>query len=93
MTKLMEWLLAASIVFSVWIALITGTSNLSNVEWYYKWFPAILIITFGLYAVIVILYRVFTFNNCESAAVELKRVSKHSIIYFIKLGNYVLCTD
>ncbi|XP_017888730.2 dolichol-phosphate mannosyltransferase subunit 3-like, partial [Ceratina calcarata] len=34
--------------------------------------PLIVVLLFGLYSAIIILYRVFTFNNCENAAVELQ---------------------
>lgn len=33
-----------------------------------------ILIYFQLYAATVVLYRVFTFNNCEEAATELKKV-------------------
>lgn len=34
--------------------------------------PIIFVLLFGLYAASVVLYRVFTFNNCEEAAKELQ---------------------
>uniref|UniRef100_V9IHH8 Dolichol-phosphate mannosyltransferase subunit 3 n=1 Tax=Apis cerana TaxID=7461 RepID=V9IHH8_APICE len=35
-------------------------------------FPLIVLFICSLYAAIIILYRVFTFNNCEHAAIELQ---------------------
>lgn len=78
MTKLMEWLLFATLFFSVWIAAITETVNSSFVtEWqqFILFLPLIVLFLFGLYAGVAILYRVFTFNNCENAAIELQEVS------------------
>ncbi|XP_076760399.1 dolichyl-phosphate mannosyltransferase subunit 3 [Xylocopa sonorina] len=75
MTKLMEWLLLVTFFFSMWIAIITENLNLPFiVEWkhLFLFFPVIVLFLFGLYAAIVVLYRVFTFNNCENAAIELQ---------------------
>ena len=69
----MEWLLFGFFISGTWLAVNTGETE---PEWYYRWFPLILLFVFGLYSVVVVLYRVFTFNNCESAAVELQKVSK-----------------
>ncbi|XP_076285818.1 dolichyl-phosphate mannosyltransferase subunit 3 isoform X2 [Lasioglossum baleicum] len=75
MTKLMEWLLFATIFFGVWFSAITGNINLSVIrEWHQVviFLPLIALSLFGSYAVITVLHRVFTFNNCENAAVELQ---------------------
>ncbi|XP_017754373.1 PREDICTED: dolichol-phosphate mannosyltransferase subunit 3 [Eufriesea mexicana] len=75
MTKLMEWLLFAALFFSIWIAAITESANLPFIT---KWkqiilfLPLIALFLCSLYAAITILYRVFTFNNCENAAIELQ---------------------
>ncbi|XP_028176535.1 dolichol-phosphate mannosyltransferase subunit 3 [Ostrinia nubilalis] len=75
MTKLLEWISVISAVFAVWYSLIGGyvkhplienNMNLVLVS------PVIFVILFGLYAASVVLYRVFTFNNCEDAAKELQ---------------------
>lgn len=77
MTKLMEWLLFATLFFGVWIAAVTGHINflLKAAGWHQTilFFPVILLLLFGLYAATVVIYRVFTFNNCESAAAELQQ--------------------
>ncbi|XP_049871968.1 dolichol-phosphate mannosyltransferase subunit 3 isoform X2 [Pectinophora gossypiella] len=75
MTKLLEWISVLSALFAVWYSLIGGyvkhpliekNMNLILVS------PILFVILFGLYAVTVVLYRVFTFNNCEEAAKELQ---------------------
>ncbi|CAL7936278.1 unnamed protein product [Xylocopa violacea] len=75
MTKLMEWLLPVTFFFSLWVAAITENLNLPFIiEWkhLFLFVPLIVLFLFGLYAAIVVLYRVFTFNNCQNAAVELQ---------------------
>lgn len=85
MTKLMEWLLGGFLMFGVWLSIIVSEANSStSFQWYYKWFPVIFLVLFGMYAVLTVLYRVFTFNNCESAAIELQEVSNICWI----LGNF-----
>lgn len=89
MTKLMEWLLFAVLFFSIWIAAITESVNLSFIkEWkqFVLLLPPIALFVCSLYAATIILYRVLTFNNCEHAAIELQEVSlKMDIIYFISI--------
>jgi len=76
MTKLLEWLSCTIVIFAVWFAIITSNSTFVK-EWHEMilFLPIIFLFLFGLYAVIVILFRVFTFNTCESAAIELQQVS------------------
>ncbi|XP_076241673.1 dolichyl-phosphate mannosyltransferase subunit 3 [Calliopsis andreniformis] len=81
MTKLMEWLLFATIFFGIWIAAVTGNINsIFITEWkpVVLFLPVIALFLFGLYAAITVLYRVFTFNNCESAAIELQQQIKEA---------------
>lgn len=71
----MEWLLFATLFFGIWIAAISKNVNLSFIaEWkqVVLFFPLIVLFICSLYAAIIILYRVFTFNNCEHAAIELQ---------------------
>ncbi|XP_011160893.2 dolichol-phosphate mannosyltransferase subunit 3 isoform X1 [Solenopsis invicta] len=74
MTKLLEWLSCAIVIFGAWFATLTSDSTFIK-EWHeiILFFPIIFLFFFGLYAAIVILYRVFTFNTCESAAMELQQ--------------------
>ncbi|KAK9296126.1 hypothetical protein QLX08_009762 [Tetragonisca angustula] len=75
MTKLMEWLLFAVLFFSIWIALISENVNLHFIkEWkqFVLFLPPVVLFVCGLYAATVVLYRTFTFNNCEQAAIELQ---------------------
>ncbi|XP_078042218.1 dolichyl-phosphate mannosyltransferase subunit 3 [Augochlora pura] len=76
MTKLMEWLFIATIFLGMWFSAITGNIKLSVIrEWHQViiFMPLIALALFGLYAIITVLYRVFTFNNSESAAAELQQ--------------------
>ncbi|XP_043248593.1 dolichol-phosphate mannosyltransferase subunit 3 isoform X1 [Colletes gigas] len=80
MTKLMEWFLFATLFFGVWVAMITGNINSSAVELQQVilFLPFIVLFLFSLYAAIIVLYRVFTFNNCENAAIELQQQIKEA---------------
>lgn len=74
MTKLLEWLSGATVIFGIWLATITSNSTFVK-EWHeiILFLPIICLFLFGLYAATVVLYRVFTFNNCNSAAIELQQ--------------------
>ncbi|XP_011643311.1 dolichol-phosphate mannosyltransferase subunit 3, partial [Pogonomyrmex barbatus] len=48
--------------------------------------PVIFLFHFGLYAIIVVLYRVFTFNTCESAAIELQQEIQQAVKDLQKKG-------
>lgn len=75
MTKLLEWISVTSAVFAVWYSLVGGYVKHKLIEDNMTLVvvsPIIFVILFGLYAVTVVLYRVFTFNNCEEAAKELQ---------------------
>ncbi|XP_018394021.1 PREDICTED: dolichol-phosphate mannosyltransferase subunit 3 [Cyphomyrmex costatus] len=74
MTKLLEWLSCTTVIFGVWYATITSNSTLAK-EWreIILFLPIISLFLFGLYAITVVLFRVFTFNTCESAAIELQQ--------------------
>ncbi|XP_045469113.1 dolichol-phosphate mannosyltransferase subunit 3 [Harmonia axyridis] len=75
MSKLMEWLTALSVLVSLWIAISTnkiGNNFTKQHPQLILYLPLILIILFGLYAMVIVLYRTFTFNNCVKAAAELK---------------------
>ncbi|XP_076170592.1 dolichyl-phosphate mannosyltransferase subunit 3 isoform X2 [Ptiloglossa arizonensis] len=76
MTKLMEWLLFATMFFGVWVAVIMGKIySTLTAEWQQVilFFPLIAVFLFSAYAAITILCRVFIFNNCKNAAVELQQ--------------------
>ncbi|XP_017781975.1 PREDICTED: dolichol-phosphate mannosyltransferase subunit 3 [Nicrophorus vespilloides] len=76
MTKLMEWLSVLSVLISVWISCFTNRYKFEILDQYKEfilYLPFILIALFGLYAVAVVLYRVFTFNNCVEAAAEVQK--------------------
>ena len=75
MTKLMEWITGLVLIVSVWAAF--WTQNIGNFAHTHPnitllW-PLVLVILFGLYSLFVIIYRVYTFNDCPEAAEELQR--------------------
>ncbi|CAB3244182.1 unnamed protein product [Arctia plantaginis] len=81
MTKLLEWVSVFSALFAVWYSLIGGYVKHPLIEKNMTLIlisPLIFVILFGLYAVTVVLYRVFTFNNCEAAAKELQEEIKEA---------------
>ncbi|XP_055588758.1 dolichol-phosphate mannosyltransferase subunit 3 [Uranotaenia lowii] len=74
MTKLMEWLAAAAAFFGVYFAIVYRQVQHDLFDQYMleiRWSPVILVLLFGMYSAFVVLYRTFTFNNCEEAAKEL----------------------
>uniref|UniRef100_A0A6B0UD11 Dolichol-phosphate mannosyltransferase subunit 3 n=1 Tax=Ixodes ricinus TaxID=34613 RepID=A0A6B0UD11_IXORI len=75
MTKLMQWLLGLSIFVTIWATLLSERllQSTSTYRLHIWLLPLYACLTFGVYAASVVLYRVFTFNNCEAAAVELKK--------------------
>lgn len=76
MTKLGQWLLFLSVFASVWAAYYLPIEPLRDsdpiVQEVVFWSPLIFVLAFGIVSVLIILYRVATFNNCEAAAAELK---------------------
>ncbi|XP_058457840.1 dolichol-phosphate mannosyltransferase subunit 3 [Malaya genurostris] len=74
MTKLMEWLSVLLAFFAVYLAIISRQVQHDMLDKYmYEIMlsPLILLVLFGAYSAAVVLYRTFTFNNCEEAAKEL----------------------
>ncbi|XP_047532436.1 dolichol-phosphate mannosyltransferase subunit 3 [Vanessa atalanta] len=75
MTKLLEWISVTSAVLAVWCSLVGGYVKHKFIDENMNFIlvsPIVFVILFGLYAVTVVLYRTFTFNNCEEAAIQLK---------------------
>ncbi|XP_032663643.1 dolichol-phosphate mannosyltransferase subunit 3 [Odontomachus brunneus] len=74
MKKLHEWLLVVTGLFSVWYAVLASNSALVK-EWrnIILFLPITFLFLFGLFAATVIMYRVFTFNTCKNAAIELQQ--------------------
>lgn len=75
MTKLLEWLSAAVVLFGVWFAVVFRHVRSPLLD---EWMglavlsPVIFAALFLAYAFAVIVYRVLTFNDCEYAAKELR---------------------
>lgn len=76
----MEWMLGFGTVAAVWITvifrLIDGISD--NFYSFVLPLPIVLVAVFGLTSILVILYRVATFNDCAEAAEELKQQVKEA---------------
>lgn len=89
MTKLMQWLLGASIFFAIWGSVVTKQLIIPVGE---EWMnlimlsPIIAVLIFGLYAGVVVLWRVYNFNNCEDAAQELLEQIKEARADLITKG-------
>lgn len=77
LTKLMQWGLALAAFTGFWATLVANAAQpkhfLHRYEIFVLTLPIIVAGLFGIYAVFVVLYRVFTFNNCEEAAEELNK--------------------
>ncbi|KAF5285767.1 hypothetical protein FQR65_LT13046 [Abscondita terminalis] len=76
MTKFMEWLTVIGCVFCVWAALVTNKIETEFTKDHYTcilFSPVIAVGLFGVYAITTVLYKTFTFNNCEEAAVQLQK--------------------
>nr|CAH7725304.1 unnamed protein product [Callosobruchus chinensis] len=89
MTKLQEWMSGLGIIFAIWMYLITSRSHNDFVQKHYDlilYSPVICAFMFGLYALSVVLYRVYTFNDCEQAAVELAEEIQEAKENLAKLG-------
>lgn len=82
MKKLHEWLLIVTGLFSIWYAVLTSNSALVK-EWrnIILSLPIVLLFLFGLFAATVVMYRVLTFNTCESAATELQQVGLERYLF------------
>ncbi|XP_035901861.1 dolichol-phosphate mannosyltransferase subunit 3 [Anopheles stephensi] len=81
MTKLFEWFMAAACFLSVYFAIILRQVKHDVLEQYMleiQLSPIFLVLIFGLYSATVVLYRTFTFNNCEEAAKELMEQIKEA---------------
>ncbi|KAJ8928888.1 hypothetical protein NQ314_018459 [Rhamnusium bicolor] len=89
MTKLQEWLTAAGVLFAIWFCLVTNKVESNFVRENYNlvlYSPIIFVILFGLYALTVVLYRVYNFNDCEEAAVELQKEIQEAREGLTRLG-------
>ncbi|CAH2087287.1 unnamed protein product [Euphydryas editha] len=74
MTKLLEWISVTSAVLAVWYSLVGGYVKHKFIEDNMNlilFSPIIFVVLFGLYAVTVVLYRTFTFNDCKDEAEKL----------------------
>jgi len=77
MTKLVQWLLFFVAFASVWFAYFLPIEPLKDsnpdVKTFVFWSPFLFVVAFGVISVLIIAYRVATFNDCKEAAEELKR--------------------
>ena len=74
MTKLLEWVFGAGLGGIFWLAMLNGYFFTFGIPYFHLQFlPIYAVLLFGIYSVVVILYRVATFNDCPEAAEELRR--------------------
>ncbi|XP_058811808.1 dolichol-phosphate mannosyltransferase subunit 3 [Topomyia yanbarensis] len=74
MTKLVEWLMVLLAFFTVYFAIVARKVQhdvLDDYMYEIMLSPLILLALFGAFSAAIVLYRTFTFNNCEEAAKEL----------------------
>ncbi|XP_053698316.1 dolichol-phosphate mannosyltransferase subunit 3 [Sabethes cyaneus] len=74
MTKLMEWLMGIVAYAVIYFAIAARKMQHDVFDDYRQEImlsPLILLMFFGVYSVVVVLYRTFTFNDCDEAAKEL----------------------
>ncbi|XP_076337899.1 dolichyl-phosphate mannosyltransferase subunit 3 isoform X1 [Tachypleus tridentatus] len=75
MIKLLQWLLGLSIFMATWAILLSGRFlvKIPEEQMLHVWLiPVYTLGTFGLACLSIIIYRVYTFNNCEAAVKELQ---------------------
>ncbi|ESO90556.1 hypothetical protein LOTGIDRAFT_233787 [Lottia gigantea] len=79
--KLYQWLIAGSILLSIWLALLVDyvqSDMISQNKYTIFMIPIYLAVAFAVYSAAVVGYRVATFNNCDEAAVELQQQIKEA---------------
>ncbi|GFT34697.1 dolichol-phosphate mannosyltransferase subunit 3 [Nephila pilipes] len=72
MTKLAEWLAGVTLITAIWFCFLSNDILLNRYDIHSWLLPVYGVIGFGLYSLVIVLYRVFTFNDCPEAAKELK---------------------
>ncbi|RNA08613.1 dolichol-phosphate mannosyltransferase subunit 3-like [Brachionus plicatilis] len=76
MTKLAQWLFGLTLFLSIWMAILKDLSPIKvtndNIFWIYL-IPVAFVAIFGVVSLLIIIYRVATFNNCDDAAKELTK--------------------
>ncbi|XP_054712989.1 dolichol-phosphate mannosyltransferase subunit 3-like [Uloborus diversus] len=73
MSKLLEWLAGISAILAVWYYFLSNNIVLYQDDIHSWLVPIYAVIAFGVYSAIVVLYRVYIFNDCKEAADELKK--------------------
>ncbi|XP_022162579.1 dolichol-phosphate mannosyltransferase subunit 3 [Myzus persicae] len=89
MKKLTQWVVGLNILSILWLSLLFHQydSKISKEHFLViQFLPIILLILFGVFSLAVILYRVATFNNCQSAAEELQAEIKEARTALQKKG-------
>ncbi|XP_037068557.1 uncharacterized protein LOC119089850 [Pollicipes pollicipes] len=78
MTMLMRWVFMAAVIFGPWMAIFTNRYQspwLDQNRQMLLFYPFVLIAAFGVYSIVVIAWRVYNFNDCEEAALEIQKVT------------------
>ncbi|XP_055372016.1 dolichol-phosphate mannosyltransferase subunit 3 [Condylostylus longicornis] len=89
MTNLMRWLLYMSFCLIPYFGIVFEVIRspiLSDWMFEIKILPFVFVILFGLYAIITVLYRTFTFNDCPEAEKEIQEQIIEARIDLISKG-------
>lgn len=78
MSNLLQWLSTISVLLGIWYSLLARNLYLNREDMHSWLIPVYAVIAFGLYSALVVLYRVYTFNDCVDAATELKMEIKNA---------------
>ncbi|XP_014277665.1 dolichol-phosphate mannosyltransferase subunit 3 [Halyomorpha halys] len=79
MTKLIEWLCFLIVYIVTWLLILNKYINLNIPDSWSSvivFFPVYTVFLFGVYSLIVVLWRVYSFNDCPEAAKELQQQIK-----------------
>lgn len=81
MTKLLEWLAGSTLFLAVWLSVVMNDLNSEFVKKNISIIvplPLIVLVVFGLYSIVIVLWRVYNFNDCKEAALELQAEIKEA---------------
>ncbi|CAG0900621.1 unnamed protein product [Cyprideis torosa] len=70
MTRLAHWLLGLIVASLIWL---TWLSTLASISVHALLVPAYFVIAFGIYCIVILSYRVATFNECPEAATQMRQ--------------------
>ncbi|XP_014236516.1 dolichol-phosphate mannosyltransferase subunit 3 [Trichogramma pretiosum] len=87
MKRWLKFAFGVAVASGIWLSLYLKNLDKNNdCECYLKYLPLICVFVFGIYSLTVVIYRTFTFNNCEEAYEELLDEIKMARKDLIKKG-------